>query len=90
VTGFAWNTGDAAYHAFVYSDGAMQDLGTLGGTLSGGLAINASGQVTGWSFIAGSKAYHAFLYSNGHMTDLNSLILVPAAARQHRDDPFIA
>ena len=34
----------------------MQDLGTLGGTSSQGVAINASGQVTGSSFTAGDAA----------------------------------
>jgi probable HAF family extracellular repeat protein len=35
------------YHAFLYSNGTMTDLGTLGGNNSEGLAINLSGQVVG-------------------------------------------
>jgi probable HAF family extracellular repeat protein len=67
------------YHAFLYSNGAMQDLGTLGGTLSAGYGINASGQVTGYAQITGN-ALHAFLYSRGRMTDLNAVIPREAAA----------
>jgi probable HAF family extracellular repeat protein len=37
------------YHAFLYSNGNMTDLGTLGGHLSQGNAFNLSGQVTGWA-----------------------------------------
>ena len=58
-------------HAFLYSDGQMQDLGTLGGNYSKGLAINNNGQVTGFSFTANTS--HAFLYSNGAMMDLGTL-----------------
>jgi probable HAF family extracellular repeat protein len=67
---------DYAYyreHAFLYSNGTMQDLGTLGGTFSYGNGINASGQVTGRSDTTGDAARHAFLYSNGSMQDLGTL-----------------
>jgi probable HAF family extracellular repeat protein len=49
----------------------VTDLGTLGGSYSSGLAINASGQVTGFSNTSGSDA-HAFLY-DGAMHDLGVL-----------------
>jgi probable HAF family extracellular repeat protein len=49
----------------------VTDLGTLGGTGSVGLGINASGQVTGGSDMPGN-AYHAFLY-DGVMHDLGTL-----------------
>jgi probable HAF family extracellular repeat protein len=57
--------------AFLYSNGALQDLGTLGGPYSVGLAINASGQVTGSADTA--TGGHAFLYSSGAMQDLGTL-----------------
>jgi len=54
------------------------DLGTLGGTYSEGLAINASGQVAGTSYLAGNAYVDAFLYTGapntgGQMADLGRL-----------------
>lgn len=61
-------------HAFLYSNGKMTDLGTLGGgDTSTGYGINASGQVVGSSYIAGNITQHAFLYSDGKMIDLGTL-----------------
>jgi probable HAF family extracellular repeat protein len=50
----------------------MQDLGTLGGRVSDGQAINASGQVTGLSQTA-AGAFHAFLWDGTTMLDLGTL-----------------
>ena len=61
-------------HAFLYSNGTMQDLGTLGGTEGAAAGINNKGQVVGNSLTTGNLASHAFLYSNGKMQDLNSLV----------------
>ena len=73
VVGYSYTT-SGAYHAFLYSNGTMQDLGTLGGYSSSfALGINASGQVVGES-TTGNTVFHAFLYSSGSMIDLNSLI----------------
>jgi probable HAF family extracellular repeat protein len=70
-------TNIGARHAFLSGPGggALQDLGTLGGTTSQsqGYAVNDSGQVVGISGIASGTA-HAFLYSGGQMLDLSSLI----------------
>jgi probable HAF family extracellular repeat protein len=59
--------------AFLYSQGTITDLGTLGGSFSFGLGINDSGEITGGSPPTGDFPPHAFLYSNGHMTDLGTL-----------------
>lgn len=63
-------TDQAAEHAFRYADGAMQDLGTLGGNASGGRAINVHGHVAGWADTSAPRT-HAFLYSGGLMKDLD-------------------
>lgn len=42
---------EARPHAFRYQNGAMEDLGTFGGTYSGkATAINSDGQIVGYSF----------------------------------------
>jgi probable HAF family extracellular repeat protein len=68
-------TGDAYFHAFLYSSGTgMVDLGTLGGWHSAARAINDSGQVVGESYVTGNDAAHAFLYSSDTgMIDLGTL-----------------
>ncbi|HEX8707045.1 MAG TPA: FG-GAP-like repeat-containing protein [Pyrinomonadaceae bacterium] len=63
-------------HAFLYSNGSMQDLSAqLGGADSRASDINASGQVVG-RFVASQErpgCRHAFLYSGGVMTDIGAL-----------------
>jgi probable HAF family extracellular repeat protein len=62
-------------HAFLYSNGVVNDLGTLGGSSSVGTALNKSGQVTGCSYTAGGGPEQAFLYSSGVMQNLGSLFM---------------
>lgn len=62
-------------HAFLYSNGTMQDLGTLpGGSTTFATGINSAGQVVDSCFVNISSNYYAFLYSNSTMQDLNTLI----------------
>lgn len=62
-------------HAFLYRDGTMQDIGTLGGNASQANGINNYGQIIGVATTAGDVETHPFLYSAGTMYDLNSLIV---------------
>ena len=59
-------------HAFLWQNGAMQDLGTLGGKLSYAYGINDAGQVVGQAEYI-NDAGHAFLWQNGPMQDLGTL-----------------
>ena len=51
----------------------MTDLGTLGGTNSQALALNALGQVVGWSELA-DGSQHAMLWDGTSLIDLNSFL----------------
>jgi probable HAF family extracellular repeat protein len=84
-TSFAYDVGamacgeaatvDGARHAFVTSDDALTDLGTLGGTYSA--AINCSdpfgARIVGESSVSDDSATHAVLWVNHVITDLGTL-----------------
>lgn len=59
-------------HAFLYTNGEMQDLGTLDGNQSRAYAINDSGQIAGYSTTSGGPV-HAAVYESGNWTDLGTL-----------------
>ena len=60
-----------SFHALLWENGAVTDLGTLGGGSTQVKGINAAGLVVGASQVAGG-AYHAFLWEQGHMRDLGT------------------
>jgi probable HAF family extracellular repeat protein len=64
----------APQRAVLYSNGAVQDIGTLGLDWSWANDINNSGQIVGASYGTGFASSHAFVYSDGVMRDLNSFL----------------
>lgn len=58
-------------HGFVYQNGTMTDVGTLGGPNSSVNAINDNGEIAGSSQDAADTS-HPFIYANGKMTSLGT------------------
>jgi probable HAF family extracellular repeat protein len=59
-------------HAFLWSDGTVRNLGTLGGESSYATDINDSGEAVGASQTRSGR-WHAFFWSRGKMFDLGAL-----------------
>ena len=66
-------TGIPTQDPFLWDNGKMKDLGTLGGTAGWPYGLNNSGQVTGQSNLTGDAHYHAFLWDRGVLKDLGTL-----------------
>jgi probable HAF family extracellular repeat protein len=60
------------FHAALLADGALKDLGTVGGQSSAAYGISANSSVVGVSQTS-KEDTHGFVYSGGKMTDLGTL-----------------
>lgn len=65
--------GSSITRGWLWENGVMTDLGTLGGASSIATGINPSGEVVGYSDVGADGTIHAFLWRNGVMTDLGAL-----------------
>jgi probable HAF family extracellular repeat protein len=66
-------TGFPTQHAFLWGNGTMQDIPTLGGIFAFAQCANNLGQVIGQSNLAGDVDQHAFFWDGGTLTDLGTL-----------------
>jgi probable HAF family extracellular repeat protein len=81
IMGTSSLAGDQTYHPFLWEDGRMKDLGTLGGDIGVAVWLTDTGDVVGYADLPSSPAdcvgldcvHHGFLWRHGVMTDLGTL-----------------
>lgn len=69
-------TGQPPTDVFLWHDGKMRDLGSLGGsvpTFGGVAALNSRGEIVGTSDLTGDQTAHPFLWTGSRMIDLGTL-----------------
>src|SRR5437667_8167708 len=84
VVGWSQGSYPDPIHAFLWENGTMTDLGTLGGSTARAYDINDKGQVVGVSSTS-SGLYHACLWEDGTMTDLGTVGGQDSTADGHHD-----
>src|SRR5260221_7918107 len=72
LTGSSFVTNDLASHAFFFGENVLIDIGTFGGNLSEGLAINNVGMIVGDADVD-AFSFHAFSYDRTNLVDLGTL-----------------
>jgi probable HAF family extracellular repeat protein len=60
-------------HAFLWDEGVMTDLGTLGGNNSEAIWINDAGEVVGSADLPGSQIHDAVIWTHGKIRDLGTV-----------------
>ena len=69
-----WSQNLPTLDPFLWKDGKMIDLGTLGGTCGQPFSLNNHGQVAGFSYLAGEQSCRPFLWDEKRgMRDLGTL-----------------
>ena len=66
-------TGVPTQAPFIWENGEMRSLGTLGGRFGYANWINSRGQVVGSSNLTGDTISHAFIWEHGTMRDMGTL-----------------
>jgi probable HAF family extracellular repeat protein len=66
-------TGYPTLEPFLWQNGHMQPLGSLGGTVGFANWMNSGGEVVGSSNLAGDQTSHPFLWNGSQMIDLGTL-----------------
>lgn len=85
IVGSYGNSGSTG--AFLYVDGAMSDIGTLGGvnpSYAVAYSINNAMEIVGYSMTPEGRA-HGFLYTQGKLQDLGSFGFMDSSARGIND-----
>jgi probable HAF family extracellular repeat protein len=67
------STGFPTLAPFLWENGRMRNLGTLGGLSGAPSGLNNKGQVVGTSNLAGDQTAHPFLWERGWLRDLGTL-----------------
>ena len=65
-------TGSPTIDPFLWQDGHIRDLGTLGGTQGFVNWMNNSGEVVGFSNLAGDQTHHPYLWNGRRLLDLGT------------------
>ncbi|MDZ7625229.1 MAG: T9SS type A sorting domain-containing protein [Ignavibacteriaceae bacterium] len=76
IVGYSRTTGNQPWQAFLWEDGSMINIGSLGNDDTWAYAINDSGQIVGESYLPamrGGPPFHGYLWESGVMIDLQTL-----------------